>query len=223
MKTLLLVLLIGGCSVDALPFGGETGGSAGGRAAGLGDAAISMGGIGGAVVADTGGAVMVAVTGTGGATVATGGAAGGAVVSTGGAAGGVGGEAYVPPTNCYAGRMWDGANDKYMRPGAACGSCHTSFTIAGTVFVNSTEPTNCYGVGGVATLVKVLVLGADGGGVALLANEAGNFWTDALISFPATVSTTYGSGQLRMQGAVTSGDCNSCHGANGYPGRVLPP
>ena len=220
MKTLLLVLLVGGCSVDASSFGGDAV-AAGGR--GTGGAAGAVGGSAGS----TGGTAVV-VRATGGVPGTTGGAGGAAGGTAGGAAGtpGITGAAgaYVPPTNCYAGRAWSGSNDGWMRPGSACNSCHT-FTAAGTVFVNSNDPTNCYGVDGSAGAdVQVLLVNADGTvALALKTNEAGNFWTNAAVPFPATASTVYGSGQVRMRGMVTNGDCNSCHGPEGYPGRVLPP
>jgi hypothetical protein len=214
-----------GCSVDETAFGDGIG-----ALGGHGGAMRSTGG-----VSATGGAATGGASSSGGA-AATGGASGAAgsvdtagTIGTAGVLGTAGGSgaagAYVPPKNCYAMQAWSGSNDAYMRPGSACNSCHT-FTASGTVYVVSNEQTNCYGVDGenAQTQVLVLLTSLDGNtAVALKTNGAGNFWTNALVPSPAMVSTVYGSGQVRMRGMVTNGDCNSCHGANGFPGRITPP
>ncbi len=243
---LVLLVLLGACSLDAVPFGGAELGGAGGLSRGAGGEATggstgAAGGSGGVLstggtVASTGGAVATTggAPGTGGAMLpGSGGSAGGGASGMGGVGGkgGMGGTPIVwgsgghatTPDDCYdKTKFWNAQNDQYMRSGSACNSCH-QFTIAGTVFVQPTEPDNCYGVDGAKHAVAVLVVGADARAVALKTNEAGNFWTNVAVAFPATVSVTYGSGELRMQATVVKGDCNSCHTASAFPGRILPP
>lgn len=231
MKALFLLLVIGGCSVDttATAFGGDSFGGRGvltrGSGGQVGSDVAGHSGVGGVGGGNVGGGVEVlAETGGAGGLLGVAGAAGSATAGTAGmngTAGAGGAPAYVPPKNCYTGQAWNGQNDGFMRPGSTCNSCHT-FSVSGTVFVQANEPDNCYGVTGISG-AAVLIVDATGNAIALRLNASGNFWTNAAVSFPITASTVYGSGQVTMRGQVMDGDCNSCHAADGFPGRVLPP
>ena len=57
-------------------------------------------------------------------------------------------------------------------------------------------------------------------------NTVGNFSTRARIVPPFKVKVTSGAKERVMAGALTAGDCNSCHtvaGVNGAPGRIMAP
>ena len=57
-------------------------------------------------------------------------------------------------------------------------------------------------------------------------NNVGNFSSRANIVAPFHVKVTNGAKVRAMAGALTAGDCNSCHtatGVNGAPGRVMAP
>ncbi|HSY23238.1 MAG TPA: hypothetical protein VK841_14025 [Polyangiaceae bacterium] len=54
----------------------------------------------------------------------------------------------------------------------------------------------------------------------------GNFYSTGSIATPFDAKVLNGSKERDMVAAQTSGDCNSCHteqGANGAPGRIMPP
>ena len=116
-----------------------------------------------------------------------------------------------------------------MAPGSVCISCHVTTNaatlhVAGTVYNAINEPDGCLG----APDTKVVVTDAQGTPHTLDVNSAGNFvdGTPLGFSMPLQVSVTR-NGQTRpMIGAVTNGDCNSCHtaaGASSAPGRVMAP
>jgi hypothetical protein len=57
-------------------------------------------------------------------------------------------------------------------------------------------------------------------------NSVGNFYSTGSIATPFDAKVLNGSKERDMVAAQTSGDCNSCHteqGANGAPGRIMPP
>ena len=228
---ILLCSALGGCAVDARGFGGWTFGGADGGAftrgkGGEGDEGV--GGAGGAPVvvvvgtSGTGGAVSTGgVTATGGV-LGTGGALGiGGTAGTGGVTvtGGTGGMA-VP--NC-ADAAQPGPVGTLPHPGPVCSSCH-KFTAAGTVYGDGYDPVNCLGINGDAVGgVQVLIYGADLKTRTLPVDSSGNFWTDEVIPFPATVSVVRDKQKRMMVDSLLSGDCNSCHEAIGKPGRVVTP
>ncbi len=92
-----------------------------------------------------------------------------------------------------------------MRPGENCLSCHSNFTLAGTVYAADT----LLGVGGVDVAVT------DGGGVHhYTSNSAGNFFTTDPLSALLGISVTRGSGVSSMSSVNSAtGACNSCHDA----------
>jgi len=137
---------------------------------------------------------------------------------------------YNTPTVCTSNTTWNGGNEgtSVMRPGGACITCHTmrggpAYTVAGTVYPTAHEPNDCNGVNGAVTVV---VTDANGVVTNIAVNSVGNFNSRANIAAPFHVKVTNGAKVRAMGGALTAGDCNSCHtvtGVNGAPGRVMAP
>jgi len=208
MRLVLLLVLVVGCGdADVQPFGGGgylvrgTGGAAG---------VSGSAGVGGAAgVPGTGG-----VPATGGDAGTAGTPGSGGVLGTGGASAPV----------CASGKYWsDGdPNDGMHRPGSVCGSCHSTFTLSGTVYAKPNEPMGCFGVDGPANrnFIQVTMTNHNGGSVRV--NAAGNFWTTDPIVFPVTVGVSWTNGGIYMKATVSRGDCNTCH-APADAGRILPP
>jgi mono/diheme cytochrome c family protein len=77
--------------------------------------------------------------------------------------------------------------------------------------------------------MTVILTDANGEDWTMTANSAGNFWLDpeAQVVYPYTARIVDREGRERTkQTPVSEGDCASCHsseGANGAPGRLLPP
>jgi hypothetical protein len=148
----------------------------------------------------------------------------------GGDAGVVGANPYNTPTVCTSNKTWNQGNNgsSSMRPGGACITCHTmrggpAYTVAGTVYPTAHEPNDCNGVNGAVTVV---VTDANGAVTTIPVNGVGNFNSRAKITAPFHVKVTNGAKVRAMAGALTAGDCNSCHtlaGVNGAPGRVMAP
>jgi hypothetical protein len=137
---------------------------------------------------------------------------------------------YNTPTVCTSNKTWNNGNEgsSVMRPGGACITCHTmrggpAYTVAGTVYPTAHEPNDCDGVNGAVTVV---VTDANGVVTSIAVNSVGNFDSRASIVAPFHVKVTNGAKVRAMAGALTAGDCNSCHtvtGVNGAPGRVMAP
>jgi hypothetical protein len=144
--------------------------------------------------------------------------------------GGGGGNIYNTPTVCTSNTTWNSGNEgsSRMRPGGACVTCHTmrggpAYTVAGTVYPTAHEPNDCNGVNGAVTVV---VTDANGAVTNLAVNTVGNFSSRAKIAAPFKVKVVSGAKERVMAGALTAGDCNSCHtlaGVNGAPGRIMAP
>jgi hypothetical protein len=138
------------------------------------------------------------------------------------------------PTNtgCSSGQFYSAIGDGSagMTPGIACISCHASagpeapqFTAAGTVYASAHEPDNCLGTNLGASVV---ITDASGQTYTLPVNAAGNFYFTGSIPLPFTAKVTNGGNERAMATPQTSGDCNSCHtaqGASGAPGRIMLP
>jgi hypothetical protein len=145
-------------------------------------------------------------------------------------AGSTGGNIYNTPTVCTSKTTWNQGNQgsSRMRPGGACITCHTmqggpAYKVAGTVYPSAHEPNDCNGVNGVVTVV---VTDKNGVVTNIPVNNVGNFNSRANIAAPFHVKVTNGAKERVMAGALTAGDCNSCHtlaGVNGAPGRVMAP
>ena len=146
------------------------------------------------------------------------------------AGGGTGGNIYNTPTVCTSNTTWNGGNrgSSSMRPGGACITCHTmrggpAYTVAGTVYPTAHEPNDCNGTNAGLTVV---VTDKNGAVTNIAVNSVGNFSSRANIAAPFHVKVTNGTKERAMAGALTAGDCNSCHtlaGVNGAPGRVMAP
>jgi len=138
---------------------------------------------------------------------------------------------YNTPTVCTSKTTWNQGNEgsSRMRPGGACITCHTmrggpNYTVAGTVYPTAHEPNDCNGVN--AGGVTVVVTDKNGVVTNIPVNTVGNFSSRARIAAPFTVKVVNGAKVRAMAGALTAGDCNSCHtlaGVNGAPGRVMAP
>lgn len=133
---------------------------------------------------------------------------------------------------CTSGQFWTMGNtgSGLMNPGQTCQGCHQvmggpAFTVAGTVFPSLGDPNNCNGTNANGTLT-VIITDAQNRQTRIPVNAAGNFYTRARIRAPFRARVTDGTKTRAMGGAVTAGDCNRCHtanGANGAPGRILAP
>lgn len=138
---------------------------------------------------------------------------------------------YNTPTVCTSNTTWNQGNEgsSRMRPGGTCITCHTmrggpNYTIAGTVYPSAHEPNDCNGVN--AGGVTVVVTDKNGVVTNIPVNTVGNFSSRAAIAAPFNVKVVNGAKVRAMAGALTAGDCNSCHtlaGVNGAPGRVMAP
>jgi hypothetical protein len=137
---------------------------------------------------------------------------------------------YNTPTICTSNVTWNQGNNgsSRMRPGGACITCHTmrggpAYTIAGTVYPTAHEPNDCNGVNAGVTVV---VTDKNGVVTNIPVNTVGNFYLRAAIAAPFNVKVVNGAKTRAMAGALTAGDCNSCHtlaGVNGAPGRIMAP
>jgi hypothetical protein len=145
-----------------------------------------------------------------------------------------GADPFGGPSVCTSGTKWTNGDrgSSRMHPGGTCLDCHKrrqgtpSLTIAGTVYPTAHEPTDCNGVNGSTTPVKVVITDATGKTITLDVNAAGNFHTTSSFT-PPYKAKVVANGMTRAMGPPqTSGDCNSCHteeGANGAPGRIVLP
>lgn len=142
-----------------------------------------------------------------------------------------------PPTNyntplvCTSKQTWTKGNQDspLMRPGGACITCHTmkggpAFTVAGTVYPTAHEPNDCNGSNVAGTTVVV----TDKNGVvkSIPVSSVGNFYSSGAVAAPFHVKVVSGAKERAMAGALTAGDCNTCHtatGVNGAPGRIMAP
>ncbi|HEU0031457.1 MAG TPA: hypothetical protein VFQ53_12550 [Kofleriaceae bacterium] len=133
------------------------------------------------------------------------------------------------PAQCTSNSYWTGGDTEspVMKPGAACLGCHSGgeepFSLGGTVYPTAHEPNDCNGAMGGAT---VQIVDANGLTQNLAVNSAGNFYSALPVTFPIRAKVIANGGERAMVGAVTSGDCNSCHtqtGASMAPGRIVLP
>jgi hypothetical protein len=139
----------------------------------------------------------------------------------------------VPASTCLSGMKWTGGNEgsAQMHPGGNCIVCHSSgegprFVVAGTVYRQMNEKTDCYGVqGAVVTLTD-----ATGAVVRLTTNKAGNFMSRGRgkehLTMPYTAKVVFHGVERAMGTPQSTGNCAACHtaqGANGAPGRIIVP
>ncbi len=139
---------------------------------------------------------------------------------------------YDTPQTCTNGMSTVTYGSQSMRPGEACIACHTKdfgpgFAIAGTVYPTAHEPNDCKGAG--ITTASIIITDKNNASQTLHPNSAGNFFSQTAIAAPYTVKLTYQGRERDMTGLVTApttGDCNTCHtadGASGAPGRIMLP
>ncbi len=128
---------------------------------------------------------------------------------------------------CTSMMNWTSGNTVTMRPGESCLSCHTAFTIAGTVYPTAHEPDDCDGSRSTGNLT-VVITDANGAMTSIPVNGVGNFFSTAVVAEPFQAKVVDSSSGLErdMPVSQTVGDCNSCHtvlGANSAPGRIMAP
>lgn len=121
------------------------------------------------------------------------------------------------------------------RPGESCMAtgCHApsnpelpAFVISGTVYPTLHEPDDCVGGGADASVVTVVVTDSTNTVRTLTVNAGGNFLYRGAFTPPYTAKVVMDGKENAATAPQTSGDCNSCHtaqGANGAPGRIMTP
>lgn len=157
---------------------------------------------------------------------------------------------YDTPETCTSTVTWAGGEEDWgqypktgMHPGMPCIDCHSNpsnyglpdtgpnLWVGGTVFPTAHEFENCLGVDGTKSATTVEITDAMKQVVELKVGPTGNFFlrksanTPALV-FPIRAVVKSGGKQRAMSGAVSTGDCNSCHtlkGTSNAPGRVMAP
>ena len=142
-----------------------------------------------------------------------------------------GGAATTQDSTCVSGVRWTGGDSEspLMHPGGDCIGCHASgegprFIVAGTVYSQLVEKTDCFGVSG----VTVTLTDANNVVVTTTSNDAGNFYFRATtaLTMPVHATLSYEGRTRQMVAAQGAGLCASCHtetGANGAPGRIMAP
>jgi hypothetical protein len=94
-------------------------------------------------------------------------------------------------------------------PGMDCRGCHAMsppyLTVAGTLYTDAAGSL-------VLTGATVVLTDSAGAEIRLVSHVTGNFFTDAAVAFPATVSVSMCPDAAAMTSAVTDGSCNRCHG-----------
>ncbi|HIA04148.1 MAG TPA: hypothetical protein EYN06_10155 [Myxococcales bacterium] len=144
-----------------------------------------------------------------------------------------GSSAVVPVEECTSALKWTGGNAEspLMRPGGDCIACHAKegdgpdYEVAGTVFQELAEPTDCYGLEG----ITVELTDAEGTIHTMTTNAAGNFFAEsgnASIVMPYTARLVMGDKEAKMVTPQSIANCAQCHtakGAAGAPGRIVWP
>jgi len=124
-----------------------------------------------------------------------------------------------------------------MNPGQPCIACHTTqgegeapiFALAGTVFAGGHVPDNCQPTAAQTadlTQAQVVVTDKNNKTYTMSVSSDGNFSHSGTVAFPITAKVVYMGKERAMVTPQTSGDCNTCHtadGANGAPGRIALP
>jgi len=108
-----------------------------------------------------------------------------------------------------------------MRPGEACIACHAgddeapTFSFAGTVFTAADATQGAEGV-------TVTVVDSANTTVEVTSNSAGNFFSQAALTPPFTVTlTSPGGATATMPIPAVHGDCNLCHTDGGAASAPL--
>ena len=133
-----------------------------------------------------------------------------------------------PLATCASGKIHVGTSENQdMTPGQACNACHAQanaasgdneipiYGFAGTVFTYKHEPDDC--VGGALDDAQVIVEVVDATDrlyqVAL--TRTGNFMFEGVVTPPLTARVIYRGRTRWMIEPQMSGDCNTCHSAEG--------
>ena len=143
---------------------------------------------------------------------------------------------------CPSGQTYNGGTGNDMEPGNTCIQCHgqqggPTYKIGGTVFRNLITETGCYASGKAGSVVPpatytVEITDANAKVFKTTTSSlSGNFHmsSKSMSGFtpPYTARVLDAAGNARkMTTKQTSGDCNSCHtadGAQGAPGRIVAP
>lgn len=240
---LALTALVAACGADT-----NSGGSGGGaNADGLGgDGALGGGGDDSGTASDGAGTADASAgsetaAGDDASTVADGTSGGDGAVG-GDAAGGDDAASTVDTFNadsldfnpCPSGKHYTKGKGMTMEPGNACIQCHAKGegpfppqTIAGTVYPNLIANNRCNGITLADGVVTVEITDANNKVIKMSTNAVGNFASSSAFKPPYTARIYDDNGNERkMNGAQTSGDCNTCHtptGANKAPGRIVAP
>jgi hypothetical protein len=136
---------------------------------------------------------------------------------------------------CVSGEWWNDGDrgSTKMHPGSDCNACHQEvregpiYAIAGTVYNQWEEPTDCNG----PSDVEVLLVDSSGRQVSAWTNQAGNFTlrgSDFNPSWPVQAAVVVAGEERWMDATIaeSDGSCNRCHTAEGLvgaPGRVVLP
>jgi len=142
----------------------------------------------------------------------------------------------VPQSVCLSGQIWtySDKDSPLMNPGRSCVKCHAEtndeghapfYKFAGTVMQALHESDDCHG----APQMTIELTDANDTKWVMVGNSAGNFWLDpaaeVVLPYTARIIDEHGNERVKQM-PVSDGDCASCHtqeGANGAPGRLLPP
>jgi hypothetical protein len=115
----------------------------------------------------------------------------------------------------------DGLGTGYHNPGTACLDCHQGqqpsapfFTLAGTVFKDAAGTLPARGA-------TVIVVDGDGTVIKMPTQLNGNFWSSVPLAPPLTTVLSRCPDNIPMISNFVDGDCNSCHGGVGDPGRIV--
>jgi hypothetical protein len=141
------------------------------------------------------------------------------------------------PANCSTGQGVYQGEGQNMAPGGDCIGCHSggegpTYLVAGTVMGKANDDDDCAGIGS----TTVVITDAAGLRIELQATSDGNFFygggdhfqsgTSKTLKMPYTAKVVRNGQERAMVAAQSDGDCASCHtaeGANGAPGRIVPP
>lgn len=148
---------------------------------------------------------------------------------------GVGGGGPVTLT-CTSNQHWTLGNEESpdMKPGVPCIDCHTQgvggergpdFIFAGTVFPGLHDEDDCFGSTPAGT--TVVVTDAVGRVFEVAVRPRGNFFEEERdVTYPIRAEVRRDGNVIAMKDPVQSGDCNTCHtaeGKDGAPGRIFAP
>jgi hypothetical protein len=148
---------------------------------------------------------------TGGAAGTTGGLAGtsattGGAANATGATSSTGGQATGGTSSCIPAAT---GGPTGMDSGQPCLSCHASsyapsMTVAGTLY---SAPTGGTAVSG----ATVTITDSNNAVIAMVTGSSGNFYTNATIAYPITISISKCPDTVTNPAPSEIGECNSCH------------